>query len=91
MQRQQEVLEDEYQQQVVELEEDLDRMKKAIDNQKRMKNLFDRQTSDTIKKLKDENQRLNTKLKQAGEKERNMATRKQFINAQFLVKKNKHA
>ena len=85
------MLEDEYQQQVVELEEDLDRMKKAIDNQKRMKNLFDRQTSDTIKKLKDENQRLNTKLKQAGEKERNMATRKQFINAQFLVKKNKHA
>jgi hypothetical protein len=45
MQRQQDVME----KQVVELEKDLDRVKKAIDNQARKKIAFDRHFTDTIK------------------------------------------
>ena len=81
------MLEDEYQQQVVELEEDLDRVKKAIDKQAREKNAFDRQSMNTIKKLTGENQRLGTKLNQAQENEKNLASRKNAFNTRIVGKK----
>ena len=77
--------------QVVELEEDLDRVKKAIDNQARKKNAFDRHCTDTIKKLKEENARLNTHLQQAREREKLLSIQKNSIKPKKIVEKNKHA
>jgi hypothetical protein len=83
MRRQQDLLEE----QVFELEEDLDRMKKTIDNQARKKNAFNRNCTDTIKKLKEENQRLNTHLQEANEREMVLFIRKKSINTRHLLKR----
>ena len=73
--------------QAVELEEDLDRVKKDIDNQARKKNAFDRHCTDTIKKLKEEKAGLATHLQQAGEREKLLSIRKNSINTRILLKR----
>ena len=73
--------------QAVELEEDLDRVKKAIDNQARKKNAFNINSTDTIKKLKDENWRLNTHLQEARGRDKLLTIRKNSINTRILLKR----
>ena len=73
--------------QAVELEEDLDRVKKAIDNQARKKNAFNINSTDTIKKLKDENWRLNTHLQEARGRDKLLTIHKNSINTRILLKR----
>ena len=82
-----EVLEEEYQQQVVELHADIHTVKKALDKQTRKGKVIDSQSSETIREMTEENQRLTIQVKQSGEKERQLVNHKNSINTQFVVKK----
>ena len=87
MRRKIEILEEEYEQQVVELHADIHTVKKALDKQTRKGKNIDSQNSETIREMTEENQRLTVQVKQSGEKERELVNRKNSINTQFVVKK----
>ena len=81
------MLEEEYQQQVVELHADIHSVKKALEKQARKSTTIDYQSSETISRMTEENQSLTIKGKQSGEKERQLVSHKLSINTQFVVKK----
>jgi len=87
LRRQLEVLEDEYQQQVLELQADIHSVKKALERQSRKGKIYDRQSSDTVRQLTEENQRLTMQVKKSGETEKKLVSHKISINTQFVVKK----
>jgi len=87
LRRKMEVLEEEYQQQVVELHADIASVKKALEKQARKRKNIESQSSETIREMTEDNQRLTLLVKQSGEKERQLVSRKNSINTQFVVKK----
>ena len=80
------MLEEEYQQQLMELQGDIKSIKKALDKQARKRKNFDNSSSDTIRQMTEENQRLTMLVKQSGEKEKELISRKLTINTQVAVK-----
>ena len=72
---------------MVELHADIHTVKKALDKQTRKGKNIDSQSSETIREMTEENQRLTMQVKQSGEKERQLVNCKNSINTQFVVKK----
>ena len=62
-----EVLEEEYQQQVVELHADIASVKKALEKQARKRKNIESQSSETIKEMTEDNQRVTLLVNQSGE------------------------
>ena len=87
LKRKMEVLEEEYQQQVVELHRDIHSVKKGLEKQARKRKTVDYQSTETIRQMTEENQSLTIQVKQSGEKERQLVSHKLSINTQFVVKK----
>eukprot|EP00092_Neocalanus_flemingeri_P002948 GFUD01003153.1.p1 GENE.GFUD01003153.1~~GFUD01003153.1.p1 ORF type:complete len:587 (+),score=243.74 GFUD01003153.1:263-2023(+) len=87
LRRQLEVLEDEYQQQVQDLKADIHSVKRGLEKQARKRRNYDKQSSDTISQMTEENQRLTMQVKQSGEKEKKLVSHKISVNTQFVVKK----
>ena len=88
LRRQLEVLEDEYQQQAVELQADIHNVKKTLEKQARKRKNFDEQSSNTIRQMTEENQKLTMEVKQSGETEKQLVGHKLSIKTQFAVKKS---
>ena len=81
------MLEEEYEQQVVELNWEISSAKKSIEKQTRRKNSFEQQSNETIRQLTEENQMLSRQVKQAGKKEKHLVSTRQAINTEITGKK----
>ena len=82
-----ELLEEEYQQQMVELLGDMNYIKRSIKEQAQRRKNFERQSSNTIQQLTEENQRLSAHVKRLGEREKHLVSHRQAINTEIFRKK----
>jgi len=82
LRRRLEVLEEEYQQQVTELQTDMRLVKRALEKQERRRKSFDSQSSETVRQMTEENQKLTLEVKKAREKEKELVEHKLSVNSQ---------
>jgi coiled-coil domain-containing protein 64 len=87
LRRKLELLEDDYQQQFFELNRDMSSIRRYLDKQAQRRKDFERQSSNTIQQLTEENQRLSTHVKRVGEKEKHLVSHRQAINTDIALKK----
>jgi chromosome segregation ATPase len=87
LRRKLELHEDDYQQQLPELNRDMSSITRYLDKQAQRRKDFDRQSSYTMQQLTEENQRLSAHVERVGEKEKHLVSHKQAINTEIVLKK----
>ena len=86
LRRQLEVLEDEYQQEVSQLHDDINSVKKALERHSTKKKIADKRSSDMIDQLREKNQMMNLQVKKFGEKGKQLLIHKESVDTQIVVK-----
>ena len=86
LRRKLEKLDDEYQQEVLELQGDIHSVRKALEKQAKKNKNYERRSSETIRHLTEENQRLTLQVKQSRETEKLLVNNKLTVNNDFVVK-----
>lgn len=80
-------MEEEYEQQTIELQWEVNSLKKSLEKQRVKRKTFDEATSNTIEQLNEQNQILNMQVEQSGKKEKQLVSSKKDINSEIAIKK----